>query len=267
MLIDEIYPNAPLEYAACEVRYPYSPRLAKDEAWDHLTHVMRARFPLPQKEERRQMTIGPGVPMNLATEHLYRLVNKKRTESLLVGPTSLTVETTHYDGYQSFRALIIDVVNVIAEYEPIVGIDRVGLRYIDEIRAPEPITGLGDWSAYINRSLLTFLDLLLDDYTPKGITGVIDFVTGERTGVAMRYATLEGAAVGDQPLRRRRKAADGPFFLLDIDSFWTPTPDELGEFAADDVALICDDLHTPVRTMFERAITDRLRDDVLRKGN
>jgi uncharacterized protein (TIGR04255 family) len=56
---------------------------------------------------------------------------------------------------------------------------------------------------------------------------------------------------------------DGPFFL-DIDSFWTRLG-VLEEFDAAVALAIADRIHEPVDGLFERAITERLREEVLRR--
>ena len=62
---------------------------------------------------------------------------------------------------------------------------------------------------------------------------------------------------------KRSTPAPGPYFLLDIDSFWTPS-DDVPVFDEDKIVSVCDDLHSPVRDMFEGLITERLRQEVLR---
>src|SRR5262249_606330 len=50
---------------------------------------------------------------------------------------------------------------------------------------------------------------------------------------------------------------------VDIDSFWT-AQGETPEFEAQMLLSLCDELHAPVRDLFENLITPRLREKVLR---
>ncbi|MCH7583274.1 MAG: TIGR04255 family protein, partial [Acidobacteria bacterium] len=78
-------------------------------------------------------------------------------------------------------------------------------------------------------------------------------------------AFKEGQAVhGQGPLAVDPVDTNQPYFLLDIDSFWEARSFE--EYDADRILEISDDLHRPVRSLFETSITDRLRDQVLRKA-
>jgi uncharacterized protein (TIGR04255 family) len=50
---------------------------------------------------------------------------------------------------------------------------------------------------------------------------------------------------------------------MDIDSFWTPSRD-VPEFDVKTLLTTCDELHAPVGKLFERLITERLREEVFR---
>lgn len=62
-----------------------------------------------------------------------------------------------------------------------------------------------------------------------------------------------------------KQSSKGPFFLIDIDSFWEPTQGVPG-YDSDDLLSICNRVHEPVRGMFEALVTDRLRSEILRNA-
>ena len=80
----------------------------------------------------------------------------------------------------------------------------------------------------------------------------------------LRYGAWEGFAVDPGGDLKRSSATPGPFFLMDIDSFWIPIGG-VPEFDVKALLTICDELHTPVGRLFERLITDRLREEILRR--
>ena len=84
--------------------------------------------------------------------------------------------------------------------------------------------------------------------------------------MALRYGPNEGYAVEPGGELKRPTPVPGPFFLLDIDSFWMPGEGD-SEFDVDGLMAISDDLHTPVRELFENLITEELREEVLRRGD
>jgi uncharacterized protein (TIGR04255 family) len=81
----------------------------------------------------------------------------------------------------------------------------------------------------------------------------------------MRFGAAEGYAVNPEgPLRIRRVSNPGPYFLLDVDSFWANDEDLL-DFSTETLMEKCDHLHRPIRAIFESVITEQLRDEVLRR--
>lgn len=63
-------------------------------------------------------------------------------------------------------------------------------------------------------------------------------------------------------LRRTLPAQPGPFFQLDIDSFWTPAA-SIPEYNRDAVRATFHNLYEPAHALFQEMLTSRLRDDLL----
>jgi uncharacterized protein (TIGR04255 family) len=81
----------------------------------------------------------------------------------------------------------------------------------------------------------------------------------------MRSGILDGHVVDDSgPLTLPTPPQDGPFFLIDIDSFWTKSG-PLAKWSTEAAIGISDSLHAPIDDLFENCITDVLRSNVLRK--
>ncbi|MBA2555865.1 MAG: TIGR04255 family protein, partial [Chloroflexi bacterium] len=108
------------------------------------------------------------------------------------------------------------------------------------------------------------MTLALLDRSPASFQATLQFESDDDARVVMRYGALTGQAVGNTPLRRREIEASGPYFLVDIDSY-RASELEFMEFSVDGALEMCDRLHHPVRELFESAITDRLRDEILRR--
>ena len=145
------------------------------------------------------------------------------------------------------------------------GVERAGLRYINEVRVPTD--GDIDWAEWMHPSLLgprsnTKIEPPLGQWQGVGIYG-----SQPGQMLVFRYGPREGFAIDpSSDLRRVRRTDGGPFFLIDIDSFWTPA-DAVPEYERDMLMAQCDELHEPIRTLFEGIITDRLRDEVFRTND
>lgn len=277
----EVYPNAPLQLVALELRYPFSPRLGTQDAIAFFDERLSDELPIvePLGEQVLMFVGGPaGSPIATppaatlpSTKSLFRLTSRARTTAVTVSGGNTIVETSNYERYGRFRPLVDRVLNVLAEFGHPVGVERLGLRYIDEVRAPSVKTAPGDWSRYINPVLLASKDVGVEAYPelqPSLWQGVLQYARGVNMKVVMRYGALDGVAVNpDGPLRLAKRQEPGPFFLIDVDSFWAANQEEeIEEFMPGLVLELCDSLHRPIRAIFEHSITDALRNEVLRRG-
>lgn len=258
----EVFPNAPLEFVACEIRVPTAPKLVREDTFEALTDELADVLPIPDEEQVQTLTVLGG--NGIETERRYRFLNRERTASAVVARNAVTVETTDYREFSDFRSLVLTVAEAVATTTRIVGIERVGLRYIDEVRVPEEITDASGWRSWISDEVLGVLSFA-EGYRNDGFQTVLRLGGDDSTGLVLRYAAMVGAGVvGDGPLRRRAPAATGPFFVIDTDSFRTSPGPDMEEFVHDRTAEILDLLHKPVGTLFHHAITDRLREEFRR---
>lgn len=264
---DEVYSNAPVVLVSMEIRHPPAGPLTVSES-RALKQLLADRLPIERQGQHVHWEITtPPAPPSSTIERFARYVNRESTVAAAIREGSTIVETSAYPGWQAFLDLLLLVVEARMHISPIAGVERVGLRYIDEIRAPEPTAGLSDWSEWVDASLLgpetnTAIDLELTELQGAAV------YRGARPGqsLVLRYGPRDGYAVDpNSDLRRVHAVNPGPFFLVDIDSFWVPDG-AIPEYEKDVLHSIYNDLHRPVRALFEDMITDRLRNEVLRNN-
>jgi uncharacterized protein (TIGR04255 family) len=257
----EIYPNAPIEFVACEVRFPVSPSLTTDQALRVLHPALFEWLPLVEPEVETTLLFGPtGQQPPVSSQHL-RFLSRDRRLCVVVSSSRVSVETTAYPGWRTFREMVQQALAAIVMTEaPIPGLNRVGLRYIDEVRVPGPGPAGDTWTRYIDQRLSGAATISLSGRLPADMQAALQFDLGEGHVVVMRYGARQGQAVGDAPLRRRGSYGPGAeYFLFDIDSFWQAPAESLPEFSVGTTMTIADRLHEPVRSIFEASITDDLR--------
>jgi uncharacterized protein (TIGR04255 family) len=191
------------------------------------------------------------------------MMNRSRTISITIAPTALIVETTAYSHFEEFIEVVRRTLEAADGTVSLAGIQRVGLRYIDEIRVVGVQTP-ADWEGYIDAGLL-FQSKLGPSLRLQRTESLAEFEMegGHRT--VMRFGAMTGRVVDPGGPLRVRRTGDGPFFLIDLDSFWLPTDEDIPEFTVQRVLDTCTELRKPIRGLFEASITDRLRDEVLRK--
>ena len=258
----EIYPHPPAALVAAEVRHTAAASLTAEQE-SEIKGLIAEEFPLPQPIQTITLSIGMGAqsasPIQQAPP---RFTNRDRTWAVTFGPQAIVVETTKHEGFAKLSRLVELVSSARHRVAPLDGLERLGLRYIDEIRVPEPDPV--DWTQWVNSSLLG----------PTGIAGSLGLTTVEYQAVArfqlsdneglnFQYGPRQGHAVASGPLVRSPMPPPSAFFLFDIDSFWMAT-EGVPEFDPDRICALCDELHRPVTALFEQLITDRLRIEVLR---
>lgn len=264
MITREIYPGAPLVSVAFELRHPE----AEPIVGAHRTSLQKKladRYPLMRSQQSFTQTleIGPGGSMGQSTaEEFPRFLDRSQTVALSFTKTSILVETSRYAGWEDFKSTIQYACEVRDSIAPIYGVERLGLRYIDEVRV-DPVSS-NDWSEWIQRPLLVGEVSESVGLPLQMWQGAIVYGSEPGQGLVLRYGPGVGYAIDpNSDLKRRRAVPPGPFFLLDIDSFWHPE-DGIPEYGIETVLSQLDELHIPVRQLFEASITEKYRDEVLR---
>ncbi len=123
-----------------------------------------------------------------------------------------------------------------------------------------------DWADWVNTSILGPVDLSdAVGLAAKQWQGLAVYGPADGRSLVLRYSPGEGQAVVTGQELVRSRFTPGPFMWIDIDSFWQHES-SLPEFDTQALVAKCDELHLPIRTLFEKLITPKLRDEVLRRG-
>ncbi|MGD0456077.1 MAG: TIGR04255 family protein, partial [Solirubrobacteraceae bacterium] len=187
-----------------------------------------------------------------------RMLDRARTESVVIGAETIVVENTSYRCYEDFCELLREVLSAASIHE-IAGFTRIGLRYINEIRIPD-VVAPSDWEGLVHPALLAGGGLCHQDVSVQRLSGEIEYATSTRHSVVMRYGSFQGRVVNLEGPLRTRTSESGPAFLIDLDSYWEdPARIELPEFSIQEIMSTTSELRAPIHELFEVAITDELR--------
>jgi len=102
----------------------------------------------------RTMQVNPANPAQATTttvEEFPRYLSRDSTLIISMRSTSMTVESTLYKGWDHFRSVIRMALDARHHVSPVDGVERVGIRYVNEIRAPKDV-GV-DWTEWTQASL------------------------------------------------------------------------------------------------------------------
>ncbi len=265
--------SSPLALTALEIRYPQLGREIGDRVREEMHEAVSDRLPVSAPVVQHDVQIevsseGPGPePVSVTRRSFPRFVSRDRTTSLLVKLDALIIETTAYGGWiEAFRPLITDAVSLLARLNPPNGVERIGLRYINEIRVPGVDSMNNGWSEYIDDHLLAAAD---PEFIPEGMhasewQGHVTYRTSAASALIVRYGPTKGYAVNPNgPTRREDPPEPGPFFLLDTDAYW----DDKGnvpEFTPRWIMEHCDTLHDHATEFFRIATTQKFLNEAFR---
>lgn len=259
------YARPPLVVVLAEVRHPTVPPLS-DNQIAQVKSALSDVLPLHRQIERQQVSlavnsVNPGAAP-VATTSKVRADNFSSRDGLTLftmGPESYSLETGTYDGWDGFRGLFKRVTQARMDAGLPDGVNRLGLRYVDEIRVEGFTETAPNWSELLNHQVIAPM--------PAGMSlrveqqqAIVQYAT-DREGetLTLRYGAVNGPAAiaGDV---RPKAPQDGNYFLLDTDAAWTP--DGTPEFDDSTIYEAAERLHTDVRALFESALTDNLRETV-----
>lgn len=264
------YSNAPLVYVIVQVTHPVAPPITNHEE-SALKRALSEHVPLATSETVTHMevtgSLDGATPPNteVRNERILRFKSRDRRTSVTYASNAVTVETTRYDTWQQLRELASLSLAARMDVAPVDGVERIGLRYIDELRVPDAVDPL--WREWVDPQLAPpALEVSPGILHPHQQQSVVQYRT-DQPGifVVLRYGAANGpSAVQGLPIDRPTPPPSGPFFLIDTDASWTPLPgEEVPPLTPDSVLSTADALHDYVKELFEASLTDRLRTEVL----
>ena len=174
--------------------------------------------------------------------------SKTRGSELCVAPNCLFVNyKTDYVSFEKFIEPFFEVLTQIVSSYPGVKINRIGLRYIDQINLPLDKKPRKDWMTYwkkyINSTLISGLQFADQDAAICRHMNSIEMNYGDYI-LHFQYGIFNE----DYPAPNKKNQ-----FILDTDVYTT------GLFDANDVLEYTTKFHEQVKLWFEKAIKDDLR--------
>lgn len=256
-----MYPSAPLVLVALEVRHPPAGPLSHRDR-SRLKSELGRWTPIRKDVRTFSFEMAPGSPMNLRTteEEFPKFFDRGQTVGVSAQSEATIIELSSYLGWEDCLDLVRLVMESRNRVSAIDGVLRVGLRYINEIRLPAG----SDWGAYLHAPVrpqgLEITDMMMRSWQGAA---VYNHDVQQNQMLNLRYGILEETTIAPGHDLNFPDRGRGEFYLLDLDSYTTPkgTP----EFKIDELMDTVDRLHHPLRTLFEQLITDKYRDEVLRK--
>lgn len=256
----DVYTNPPVVLVVLEVRHPTAAPLTTSESKE-VSRRLGDLLPIHRPGKQASVEMVGSAPPEISVERFPRYMDRDGMLAASLRREAMVIEASRYLGWENFRDFAMRVLEARMEVAPVAGVERLGLRYVNEIRVPGDPTSM-KWSKWVHPSLLGPMlsepvDLPLSQW--QGVA-----IYGEPPGrmLVLRYGPRTGFALDPGSDLRRAKTPDGgPFFLLDLDSSWT-SDGTIPQLELDAVQTRCDELHAPVRALFDGMVKDQLKEEV-----
>ena len=262
--VDAGGPPAPIALVTMEIRHPATDPLSEASSAE-LKRQLTEHLPIERPGQDVPWGAGPGGAPVPAAERFVRFVNRDNTVAASIRNQAVIVETTAYTSFEALSDVAMSVIDARSQVSSIVGVERIGLRYVLEIRVPTGEDGRIEWANWIAEPLLGPHRIAPGGLNMTEWQGAAVFREAQPgKSMIVRYGPGLGQALDpNYHLRRTLPVEPGPFFLVDIDSFWTPAA-SIPEFDRDAVHATFHNLYEPARTAFDEMLTGRAREDLLR---
>lgn len=215
-----------------------------------ISKTILKRFPIlePRKAHTQEFQLtGPNLHARSSEMTQWVFYGKEREKSIVIDQNAIVFLVKEYKSYENLLEDIDGILKIFFSDFKEIAVARVGLRYVNviEIDEPEPLV----WKRYINEDILGIIDFHDEK---QFLTRVFHIVEFNFDGLAVKYQF--GLANPDYPALIKRKN-----FVLDIDAYSN------GSFDYGDVMTCLEDAHKRIQDIFERSITDNLR-QLMRPG-
>jgi uncharacterized protein (TIGR04255 family) len=236
-----IFETNPLKVVVAQVRF--SPIFALEQAAGIAPFQDTIRDTYPLAEPRSQeisVAVGPtGIGSPIAQQGSWRFLSEDGKWVVAIAPNSLSLETTDYERFESFRARLEPLLDAASKTLRIGQRDRLGLRYINEISHPEAVT-VSDWTRFIDSSLLGIAaGEMLKDQVIQALQQI--HVKHEFCDLAIRHGYV-------------RRSEDESAYILDLDAY----DSEPEQFSAAAVVEKLNIFNKVIWTFFRRSISQDL---------
>lgn len=261
----EVAPNAPVALVTMEIRHPAT-EMPNETTSREFRQSLGDLLPIERQAQDVAWGMGVGGQATPTAERFVRYDNRDNTVSASMKTQATLVETSAYTTFDSLCETVMRVIDARARVSSIVGVERVGLRYVIEVRVPVGVDGRIEWANWIAEPLLGPQQL-----TPGGLTmtewqsaAVYRDPQPGRSLIVRSGPGFGQALDANYHLRRVSPAQMGPYFLLDIDSFWTPPTGVIPEYNREALLQTFQELYIPAQDVFQETVTSRLKDGLVR---
>ncbi len=246
--------RSPLALTVAQIRFPVNMTIPTDDGLlARFQGQVRNFYPVLSVGHQAGFSLSPGgiQPQQLSTR-FFQFTDPERQWTLTLASDALSLETRHYTEADEFMDRLLKVVAAAKDTYDLTIRQRVGLRYVNEIRYPGADTP-ADWRTQLRPELL---GVIADENLARSIVSATQEITFEIPdgNLTIRHGFLpQGNAVALLP---GTEQTSGPFYLFDLDAY----NDESGDLDEKTLDKLFRGYNSVIYNLFRWALEGRLFD-------
>jgi len=210
--------NDPLALVVAQIRFPPVLSIQTDEkSLARFQDLLRDRYPFVFVGRQIGLNVSPqGIEQQQTSGKIYQFADADREWAVSLAVDSVALEARHYTDYDDFSQRIMSLLAAVKEVYRVAVRQRLGLRYINEIRYPE-VSTVTDWIPLLRHELL---GLAANREIAPSVESTLQELSLNLPsgGLTIRHGYVpQGSTVAPLPGEQLQNA--GPFYLLDFDAF------------------------------------------------
>lgn len=249
--------NDQLAQVLCQIRFSPVLRIRQDDAVIAFQEAIRSSYPRYAKQQGMQLLITPGgVQQQVASEAQHRFDDSEGVFAAVLASEFVALETNQYTDIDDFAARVVALAEAVqTHYEP-AEIQRVGLRFINELRLTT-----SDAKTEMREAIAPAMlgaagsDELID--TLAGGQQLLELV-GEASRMIVRHGLNPNGGTTVDPVGAQgapRPELSHPFYLLDIDAF----AEQNVHYSVEGVEAKVRDFNDDIRSLFAWSVREEYR--------
>lgn len=208
--LEEIHlPSAPLIRVIAQVRFPTIVSIEDSKFIASFQESLRTEYPTVKTE--KSLVVNILDPKDKREEVIWRFFDKDEVWRITLAPEFLAIETQKYESRDSFFSRYQKIVASLAKCIKPSGIDRIGVRYIDQITG-QPFDNI---SKLVRPEILGIYNSVLSKHISSSLRQTV-FSIGEETKLSARWGVLSKRQTYDP---NSITPIDKNSWMLDLDVF------------------------------------------------
>ncbi|MCT7367920.1 TIGR04255 family protein [Mycolicibacterium llatzerense] len=213
-------PSAPLVRTIAQIKFPHLTRFStnEDAVATRIAEALADQYPLLNIGQEIAVTItSDGVSENRSPTRLWRLVSGDRAWQVTFCGTFLSIDTSQYVARRDFAQRLTDAWNALNQHVAVPYVDRVGVRYVNQLTAREHLNRL---SELLRPEVLGISEWQDDDAILVSALTEARYRFPDNASFLARWGLLPAGA----SFETDGPAFEYPTWVLDMDSFCEYSP-------------------------------------------